>query len=318
MEENKNMIKCAVCGEPIAKSAKFCPKCGAKVKKPWYKKWYMWILVFYIVSLLLSILAYVDSNDANTPDTSTQTTQQQTTEQQTTGQQANQQQTSQQKNVQSSGIVVTADELAAAYSENEAKGNTLYKGKIIELSGTVTGFGHIGFGNQSYINLATNTDTSIQCYFMGDNGAAQVAQIKEDDFVNVVGEVKGKTLVIEVDRCQLKSIQQKSSEPDMVITPDDLANAYAQNEVKGDSLYKDKNVEISGYISSIGNGYDNDVRVLFDTSSEDHIECYFKDPDDIAKIAEMNEGDYITAIGKVSGKTGFTRYAIEIHKCKLK
>ena len=31
------MINCATCGAEIAKNAKACPHCGAKIKKPFYK-----------------------------------------------------------------------------------------------------------------------------------------------------------------------------------------------------------------------------------------------------------------------------------------
>lgn len=44
MSENKNIIICPTCGEEIAKSAKVCPKCGARMKKPWYKKWWVWVI----------------------------------------------------------------------------------------------------------------------------------------------------------------------------------------------------------------------------------------------------------------------------------
>ena len=42
----KNKLKpCKSCGQEIAKSAKFCPKCGAKNKKPIFKKWWFWAII---------------------------------------------------------------------------------------------------------------------------------------------------------------------------------------------------------------------------------------------------------------------------------
>ena len=56
---NKKMKPCKVCGNMIAKKAKRCPQCGAKNKKPIYKR--VWI---YIVSLplilIISIFVYSD------------------------------------------------------------------------------------------------------------------------------------------------------------------------------------------------------------------------------------------------------------------
>ena len=41
----KKMTVCRTCGEEIAVSAKTCPHCGAKNKKPIYQRWWFWALV---------------------------------------------------------------------------------------------------------------------------------------------------------------------------------------------------------------------------------------------------------------------------------
>ncbi|WP_252217345.1 DUF3862 domain-containing protein [Clostridium sp. VAP41] len=43
------MIKCKTCGADIASSAKTCPGCGAKNKKPFYKKWWVWFIVVIVL-----------------------------------------------------------------------------------------------------------------------------------------------------------------------------------------------------------------------------------------------------------------------------
>lgn len=43
------LIKCKSCGADIAKSAKRCPQCGGKIKKPFYKKWWFWVIIAFIV-----------------------------------------------------------------------------------------------------------------------------------------------------------------------------------------------------------------------------------------------------------------------------
>ncbi len=42
-------IKCKVCQNDIEKSVKVCPFCGAKNKKPFYKKWWFWCILAIIV-----------------------------------------------------------------------------------------------------------------------------------------------------------------------------------------------------------------------------------------------------------------------------
>ena len=46
----EKLKKCETCGQEIAKSCKVCPNCGAKNKKPFYKKW--WLRIF--VNLILT------------------------------------------------------------------------------------------------------------------------------------------------------------------------------------------------------------------------------------------------------------------------
>ena len=46
---NKKMTTCKACGQEIAKSAKACPHCGAKNKKPIFKKWWFWAIVVVLI-----------------------------------------------------------------------------------------------------------------------------------------------------------------------------------------------------------------------------------------------------------------------------
>lgn len=52
------MTKCKSCGGDIASSAKRCPSCGAKNKKPIYKRVWFWILM---VVLLIAIFGFIAS-----------------------------------------------------------------------------------------------------------------------------------------------------------------------------------------------------------------------------------------------------------------
>lgn len=48
MAKNK-LIACKSCGQEIAASAKSCPHCGAKNKKPIFKKWWFWAIIAVLV-----------------------------------------------------------------------------------------------------------------------------------------------------------------------------------------------------------------------------------------------------------------------------
>lgn len=60
---NKKMTTCKACGQEIAKSAKACPHCGAKNKKPIFKKWWFWAIV---VVLIISIGTSGNGGDNDT------------------------------------------------------------------------------------------------------------------------------------------------------------------------------------------------------------------------------------------------------------
>ena len=49
MEKKTKLITCKHCGKEIAASAKTCPHCGGKNKKPIYKRPWFWILIVIIV-----------------------------------------------------------------------------------------------------------------------------------------------------------------------------------------------------------------------------------------------------------------------------
>ena len=44
------MMYCKTCGKEIAKNAKVCPNCGARIKAPIYKKWWFWLIIILIIT----------------------------------------------------------------------------------------------------------------------------------------------------------------------------------------------------------------------------------------------------------------------------
>ena len=56
MSEKPNMTACKNCGAQIAKNAKVCPSCGAKNKKPFYKRvWFILLIVILAIGTIYSI-----------------------------------------------------------------------------------------------------------------------------------------------------------------------------------------------------------------------------------------------------------------------
>lgn len=63
MAKKSKIILCKHCNEEIAKSAKTCPKCGGKNKKPFFKKVWFWLLI-----LLCIVIIGTSGNDDTSND----------------------------------------------------------------------------------------------------------------------------------------------------------------------------------------------------------------------------------------------------------
>ena len=67
------MTKCKTCGADIASSAKTCPGCGAKNKKPFYKKWWFILIAIFVIIGALGSGGSKDEN-SSTADSSSKST----------------------------------------------------------------------------------------------------------------------------------------------------------------------------------------------------------------------------------------------------
>ena len=88
----------------------------------------------------------------------------------------------------------------------------------------------------------------------------------------------------------------------------DLIDAYTSNEVSADQQYEDQYLEITGTIASIGTDLTDTPYItfnkggMFETNS---IQCFFSDDDQVAKVANLSEGQTITIRGTCSGLSLF-------------
>lgn len=171
------MKNCNVCQNEIAKSAKVCPECGAKQKKPIFKKWWFWAVIAIIFIALVS--GGEESDDTSSSSTSNATQQQEV--------------------VQEEEIVyeeVTVDQLESDLEENALSASKTYKGKHLQITGTLS----VIDSNGQYISLKSNDMFSISpvmCYIKGDEQKDYVATLSKEQEVTVkvkvtdVGEFLG-------------------------------------------------------------------------------------------------------------------------------
>ena len=63
------LTNCKICGVEIATNAKSCPHCGAKVKKPIFKKWWFWVIVVLVFFIAIGSSGNDDSSPSSSQNT---------------------------------------------------------------------------------------------------------------------------------------------------------------------------------------------------------------------------------------------------------
>lgn len=195
MASNK-MTTCKSCGKEIAKSAKVCPNCGAKNKKPFYKAVWFWVLIVLIFALIGS--CSVSDNDGgeskNNEKTSiTSTTKPEKATVPTTA-------------PTEAPIVyesVSVNDMMEALEGNALKAKDTYDDKYLEISGKLS----IIDSNGAYISVfPTNNDFAIvgvQCFVKNEQQKEDIMNLTVGDNVVIkgkitdVGEVLGYSMDIE-------------------------------------------------------------------------------------------------------------------------
>lgn len=147
---------------------------GQIKKKPWYKKWWIWLIIVFVIGAIGSLNQDEErsSNDNKNKETQTKSTVAQPEEK---------------------PIAVDAVDLWNEYDENEVSADQKYKNKQLEVTGKIDDIGKDIF-DSIYITLKTDDMIgSVQVYF-SDKDAESVAKLAKGDKVTVVGKGSGKSL----------------------------------------------------------------------------------------------------------------------------
>lgn len=143
-------------------------------QKTWFKGLVGVVILFWVISTISSDDKPKDTATNNTPE--------------------------QQAKVEEELVKVKATELATAYDENEVAADIKYKGKKVEVSGSVKDIATV-LGS-SYVTLMGNEILSdVQCNF--DKGTeSELATLKKNAKIILRGEVDGKSIFnVSVKHC---------------------------------------------------------------------------------------------------------------------
>jgi len=150
-----------------------------KPKKKFYKRWWFWVIVVIVIFIIIG-----SSGSKNTTNN--------------TG--SNQSQ----NNVQATpAIKVSASELYADYKANQVAADTKYKGKTVEVTGTINNIGK-DILDTPYVALNAGDILSVvQCMF-DKSDSAQLATLAKDTRITLTGKVKGEVIMnVLLDNCSI-------------------------------------------------------------------------------------------------------------------
>ena len=97
---------------------------------------------------------------------------------------------------------------------------------------------------------------------------------------------------------------KKQMEPELNISASELINAYKENEVKADKMYKGKIVEVNGIVDGIDSDISDKAVVRLSNGDEfsfDNVSCYIDDENQ-NKACELKKGQNVTIVGKADGE----------------
>lgn len=161
-----NLTKCKACGGSVAKSAKQCPHCGAKMHQGVYAACAV-IIVITIFAVFLVLVSAPSSGSPN--DTPSEAT-----------------------------VSVAATDLWQAYSDNVVSADNFYKDKLLSVTGTISDIGKdIAFDNPcvSLENGDAFNAYPIQCFFTNEAQTEQVAALRKGQTVTITGRCTGLPVV---------------------------------------------------------------------------------------------------------------------------
>lgn len=105
-------------------------------------------------------------------------------------------------------------------------------------------------------------------------------------------------------------------EPPINISARNLYNAYTQNTVNADALYKNKRVAVTGTITNIGQDMVTKKPCISLDSGSDlnlyPVQCFFQESS--SDLASLRDGDSVTIVGEC---TGFFVANVQLSDCTL-
>lgn len=163
----EKLTTCDSCGAEIATSAKTCPQCGAKRKRPITKKWWFWVVVVVIIAAIAGGTSGSKSGDKPAPV----------------------EPVTPQQPISYTHYNVT--ELFDALKGNAMKAQSDFKDQYVEIEGYL----NVVDSDGKYIGVGAAPNDynyilqNVQCYIKDDAQKQQIMEISTESPITVRGKI---------------------------------------------------------------------------------------------------------------------------------
>ena len=151
---------------------------GVKVKKPFYKRWW-----FIALAVIVVISLFTGGNE----DEETTTKEEDNTVETVVEAEAEEEEEEEAVEEEEEVIEVTADELLRAYTENEVNANSIYKGNLVEVTGTLNSISESDSGKVSLVIKADSDDLWLEDISVELVDKTGIENVTTDDKITVKG-----------------------------------------------------------------------------------------------------------------------------------
>ena len=145
---------------------------------------------------------------------------------------------------------------------------------------------------------------------VGGNSNNEISDKKQISVSNEISDNKQTSVSNEIEN-------KKQMEPELSILATELINAYKENEVKADKMYKGKILEVNGIVDRIDSDIDDKAIVRLSDGDEFSfytVSCRIDD-DNQDRACELKKGQNVTIVGVADGEVIGKPY---IKDCKIK
>ena len=171
-------MNCRKCGNEIDKKAVICTNCGSKIRRPFYKKWWLWVIVAVVIIAVGTSGGNSGPVPVNNTNSVSNTTEEITFE------------------------IVDLQKMFDELDENAMKAENSYQNKYIEFECKIKSFDSDG----SYITVepvgASEWNfSSAMCYIKNETQKSFLIEKNVGDIIRIKGKVKsiGEVLGYSID-----------------------------------------------------------------------------------------------------------------------